>query len=390
MERKVWRAAGVVMVAAAMLVAALPALATGLPTAQATATPTWPEGVIIAQLVNGTVGAAPPADVPVTLYALDAALETVFFTRTAQTDSSGHARFEGVQIVPGQFYVVVVDYQNVLYYAEPQHFPPDQMTLTLLITVYESTADAGVIRIEQLHVILKAQTGRVLVDGVMVASNTSDRAYINRDGASLRVLLPHNAADLQFPDSAWSGRYVPLDDGFVDTEAVRPGQAHQVLFSFILPYDGQSLDVTLPALYRVQNVNVLVRGDGVQLNSPQLVASGSRQTPEGVYLNFASAGPLEAGQALSFRLTGRAAGAATAYWPVAIIGAALAVVLGALVWRRSRQAVPARVEAPDKEELLDAIADLDEAYEAGEIAESDYRREREELKSLLVEMMNNA
>jgi hypothetical protein len=45
------------------------------------------------------------------------------------------------------------------------------------------------------------------------------------------------------------------------------------------------------------------------------------------------------------------------------------------------------VNVEERERLLRSIADLDDAFEAGEIEEESYREERSELKARLLEIM---
>lgn len=70
--------------------------------------------------------------------------------------------------------------------------------------------------------------------------------------------------------------------------------------------------------------------------------------------------------------------------------AALAVVLGgAFYFYRSRQtATEPDEDEPeyDKETLLQAIADLDDQFDAGEIDEADYKAERQRLKTMLMDV----
>ncbi len=355
---------------------------------------TGTKGAVVGQLINGTAGAALSQPATLMLYALAPDLETVMFTRTAPSDASGQARFEGLDAAPGVLYAVVVEYQHAFYFSEPQHFPSGQTTLTLPVTIYEATSDPGVIRVDRMHVILDLLPGSVQIGELIVASNTSDRAFIGSDGASLRVALPGEASDLAFQDGVLGGRYFLAGDGFVDTEAVRPGQqTHQILFSFVLPYNGKSLDVALPISYLVQNINVLLPDMGVQLDSAQLTPGGSRQTQNGNYWLFNSIESLAAGQVLSFRLTGAVKGAgssaplSTSPWVMAGAAAALAACVGVVLWWQSRRAGQDADAPDDQDELLDAIAALDDEYEAGRIAQEDYERERAALKAELARQM---
>lgn len=350
-------------------------------------TPPPNRATIQGQVVNGTAGMAAPPNLPITLYALDAGLETVIFTRTTTADANGLARFDELDPTLDALYTLVADYRGAIYFSEPQRLPATQLTLTLPLTVYESTSDASVIHIDQLHLILDVRQDSLLIEQVWVVSNTSDRTFSNEDGTSLFIAVPASASDVRFDSNEPFARYAPVPNGFADTEAVRPGyRSHQILFSFVLPYDGQSLDVTIPLAYPAQNINLLMPDVGVRLSSNQLAAAGVRQAQGMTYLVF-SAQALAAGQTLSFRLSGPAP--ATAYhnslWAIGgVILAMIAVITGALVWRRqARQASAAR----EKERLLDEIAALDDAYEAGEIAPLAYQAQREKLKGRLIEMI---
>jgi hypothetical protein len=221
---------------------------------------------------------------------------------------------------------------------------------------------------------------------VLLVSNTSDRAFIGADGLSLRVPLPPNAAGLQFEGSALGEQYVSTPDGFADTQAIIPGSmSAQLVFSFRLLFDGNSLELALPVAYATQTINVLVPASGFTLTSDQLAAAGMRETANGTFLTFNSLAALAAGQTLRLRLSSAAGStAASASVPWLEIGLALAGVaaLGGLgLWWRARP--PART----KDELLDAIAALDDAYAAGQISAAEYDRERAALKAELVNLL---
>jgi uncharacterized protein HemX len=147
---------------------------------------------------------------------------------------------------------------------------------------------------------------------------------------------------------------------------------------------------------------VLVPEGGVKLASTQLAVAGSRDTQNGRMLNYVG-GSIAAGQAFALQLSGApsqgAAGGAPAeaggVSPLLVASAILllaAAGIVAFVWLR-QQRTPAETEeeAVDvytrREELLDAMAALDDDFEAGQIPEADYRRQRQELKAELVDLM---
>jgi hypothetical protein len=219
----------------------------------------------------------------------------------------------------------------------------------------------------------------------------------------VRFPLPPNATNVSFEDGAPGGRYQLAAGGFADTEAVPPGVgAAEILVSFDLPYDGKKLDLDLTAAYPIRSINVLVPEDGVKLASAQLAAAGSRDTQNGRMLNFVGGG-MAAGQAFALQLSGApslgAAGGAPAgtsgVSPLLVASAILllaAAGIVAFVWlKQQRPAAEPEEEAVDvyarREELLDAMAALDDDFEAGQIPEADYRRQRQELKAELVELM---
>jgi hypothetical protein len=109
------------------------------------------------------------------------------------------------------------------------------------------------------------------------------------------------------------------------------------------------------------------------------------------FQNF-TGGALAVGDTLAFDVSGQAGtGASAPATPVVsdrnglVIGlGALAVVLVGLgVWMFRRSPARAAVPAQSREDLLQAIVELDQDHEAGQVAEAEYQRERAWLKAEL-------
>jgi hypothetical protein len=144
----------------------------------------------------------------------------------------------------------------------------------------------------------------------------------------------------------------------------------------------------------VRRVNVLVSDLGVDLSGPGLQDLGPQVFEDQSFQNFDRTG-LAAGETLSFEVRGAAGTAATAGTgaprletsttglAIGLGGLALALVgIGLWLYRR-----PARPDpAAEREALIQAIADLDDAYAAGEIDPADYAAERAALKADLLEL----
>ena len=356
------------------------------PTATAITLPTG-QSAIVGTLANGTAGANVPVNQPLTLYALTQDGSSILFTRTATSDMGGQFAFDQLDPSPTTLYAIQTQYLKAYYTSEPLTFAHGGVTLTVPITVYETTTDAAAVYVEQMHMFFDFASGSTTVGQLFIVSNSGDRAYMGTDGTSLHLPLPPGATNVRFQDGELDGRYQSVSGGFADTEAIAPGVGTaQILVSYDLPYDGKKLDVSLPMAYPVKSVNVLVPDPGPKLTSPQLASAGSRQTQGGNMLNYVG-GNLAAGASLALQIS-----STSTPWVLIASAALLLVAVGivAFVWlRQQREAVEEEIEDPaaQQEELLDAIAELDDDFEAGHVAEADYRRQRAELKAELVELM---
>lgn len=380
-----------------------PATPSAAPPAGTTPTAVRPTAAVVGTLANGTAGASAPNRMPLTLYALDSEASTIMFTRTVTSDVGGRFVLDQLDPSPTIIYAVHVPYQKADYYSDLVTFAHGDLTVTMPITVYETTVDASAVQIEQMHLFFEFTPGRVVAGQLFIVTNSGDRAYLGAEGTSVRFSLPPNATNVSFEDGAPGGRFQLVAGGFADTEAVTPGVgAAEILVSFELPYDGKKLDLDLTAAYPIRNVNVLVPEGGVMLTSGQLAATGSRDTQNGKMLHFVGGG-LAAGQAFALQLSGApslepAGQASTGIGGVSPLLVASAILLlaaagiVAFVWlRQERATAEPEAEQVDldaqREEMLDAMAALDDDFEAGQIPEADYRRQRQELKAELVELM---
>ncbi|MFQ6059047.1 MAG: hypothetical protein ACE5MB_09255 [Anaerolineae bacterium] len=364
------------------------------------------DGVIEGQVVNGTAGATADsvAQLEITLHPFidDAPQETI----TTTTDAQGRFRFRGQARGSDRTYAVSAHYQGVDYFSGLLAFAEGETIIPAMVTIYETTEDDGAIRVERIHLIIDFFDKTMRVGEMFIFRNDGDRTYVGSERAhgegrrTLRFSLPPGATGLRFDDPRMGASVIPTEEGFFDTLPVLPGM-RQILLSYDLPYDSTTYRFAKTLEYSTTSLNILVADVGVQVSTDQLIPREPREVSGGArYLHFAGQNLARGAELviqfsnLPQRVSGEEVtpplgGQETLKWVglgLAVLAAAFA--LGYPLLRR-RWAVE-EVEEPlerEKEELLLALARLDDAFEAGEIPEVDYQRQRGEIKARLIEVM---
>jgi hypothetical protein len=330
----------------------------------------------------------------VTLYSFEdnAIIDTL--TTTAEID--GSFVFDAVAFAPGRQFVVTTQYQGVDYTSDPASFKPgtsgEAAVLDLPLPVYETTTDRAVLRVPQAHMFLEFnEPQQVTVGELYVFSNVSDKTLAASSDDPLRFSLPAGATEVDVQGGQSGDTFFHDEQGFGVIWTVPPGEGtSQILFSYKLPYDG-GLNFDQPMDYPVDSFNLLVSDLNVSVAGQGLQNLGLQDFQGEQFQNYSQAG-LSPGDRLQFDLSGEPS-AAPAEAPGASAGnplanTATAVGLGGLgvvllavgfyLFRRK----PAPPLAT-RDELLEAIAELDDDYAAQSVDEAEYRRERSRLKAEL-------
>ena len=353
-------------------------------------------GVISGTVINGTTG-APMPDLTVELGIFDQT--SLLEQRTAKTDSAGLFRLTELPTDAGIVFAGRVEYQGMPSSSDFISFEPGKNELNLPLSVFETTADASGVRADRVHFILDFGPGQAQIAELMVFSLDGNRAYVGDGTGVLRFTLPAGAQGLEIDGDTQDGRYQVTADGFVDKLPLQPGEStRQVLYRYSLPFTGDKLDFARTLPYAAANVNALVTDIGQKLTSgDQLVNQGVRETQQGNFYNLVGQN-LPAGQPVTIQMTGLAASAAAGaevtpttgggtatgrilLWVLIGLAAMGAVLLVALPLLRRRGAEAKG--AVTRDEVVDALARLDMAHEAGELSDAAYRDERMRLKAQL-------
>ncbi len=369
-------------------------------------------GIIEGQVVNGTagVGLDTVAGLEVTLHRLGPERDELVAVDT--TDEGGRFRFQDLSADAEVGYRFQLEYRGVTYGADVA-FSAGDTIVPIVATVYETTtSDEGIVTTRH-HLIVGFGANTLLVQELYVIDNTTDRIYVGGEEGTLRFFLPADATELSVDDVRLRLNTVETDEGFASLLPVAPGQA-QVLYSYLLPYDGTGRVLSPKVLYPTGDLDVMIADVGVQGESSDLTYRGLTGGEDTSYLHF-EARNLARGAEVQIRLsgapqlTGQAPLRGTSLhftlqrlWPwialaLALLGALLAFVQFYL--RPGRQALlpgaPSRTGGTgqgdsqlkiQRQELLQLVADLDDAFAEGRITQEGYRELRQSVRSRLTEI----
>ncbi len=370
-------------------------------------------GKISGQVVNGTTG-SPVSNQTLQLLMPRGGMQQV---ATAVTDANGHFAMALSDLATDSFYLLQATYQDVNYHAQIKF--DDRGQARADITVYDATRTAPPVRIQSARIILHAEGDKVHVQEMFAIRNSANppHSYVNSNG----TFLFHLAKTAGDPTAAVAGLMnmplpQPVNPGkgpgdFYIQYPLKPG-----LTVMVVAYDGDygsnKLDLADSVAYPIESVELLVSPSSLSVDSPLFKAAGAdAETGSQKYL--AENVPLNVELAAS--VGGEAAATASASPADSEVktlpnsmtrmgGLLLACFLLVLLWglgvrvakewpkwkvQQSASQLQKALEA-EVEKLFNSLADLDELFATGKIAEKPYWKERLELKARLVATLKKA
>lgn len=371
-------------------------------------------GVVQGQVINGTAGTAPKlAGLQVRLYLFSG--NTLKETRKADSNAQGAFRFDTVPTGSAWTAITSVEYAGVEYEGKPLDLT-NGTDFSSDVTIYETTTEDQALKVDRSHLIIEMGVGQLEVTELVVLNNTGDRTYVGSQEvvpnrrATARVALPTGASDVSFSSEDVGGAMVRTGEGFVDTRPIIPGTQQYVL-SYALPAEGSTYNLTKPIAYPTAAIDVLVDAPGAEVNAPSLNRLGVRQA-EGRDYQHLGGQSLQKGADLTIRFTGLgqpssaqtsrqgssgSVGTAQTPWWLNLVPLVALVALAPIVVLRLRRQdsepwpLPRRQTATaiqsERDRLLAAITELDERYEAGQLDEGAYRKQRQAVKDELINLM---
>ena len=376
----------------------------------------FPKGVLAhgessleGRLVNGTAGGDVPAGVPVTLHIIAPGSQVT--TESDVSDEEGRYEFSLPEAHEGTSYALVASYQGVDY---GQVLDTPLPSAGVAQIVYDSTSDLGFLEVDSAVLLIRPEDANDrTIDGTEVVSlvNTGDRTVVPdlSEGAAgemsfLRFSIPPMATGLRVDSDLSGGEIINVGPGFALTAPVPPGK-HLIGFSYQFPYEGNEVEFTRSFHVNTGSIRVLVHDSVKEMLGSGLLKVAPAAIGEDPYQAW-EAGPFASGTKITMEFTGLPQppwyqrtsdtvlhGIYPKVGILTVLGVALGTALLYSIFMPRMRSTPrlatAGSEAPgyvagSRQLILEAVADIDEAYERSEIPDIQYHAQREALMARLI------
>src|SRR6266571_2301099 len=395
-------------------------------------------GRIYGQLLDGTKHNAPLAGQSLTLQMAQG--NNARDLTSVTTDAHGMFSFSSLDTDKTINYALYTLYQGAQYYTnliDLSAKPVQQINLT----VYDATTSIANIAIVQANVLIDkadAQNSLITISENYIFENLGPTTYVGSLQANgskpnaLRFSLPKNARNVSLKSGFDGYQVIQVDAGFATDTAVPPGMS-QFAFSFQAPYTTSSYDFSYTIVYPTVNLSLLVPLN-MHASSAAMDSQGPVNANQRTFQQF-NAKKLLAQTQIHVQLDGLPVSQHAAnpqplnQNPLRIILAILfMLVIVSVTWfmyRLSRrQAMIGQKQTPrrgggvvdvgwgplgrpsssatrsfsndalpsqkdQQEALLQALLNLDKAFEAGTIKKAEYEERRTRTKAELRSLMSN-
>lgn len=362
------------------------------------------EGRISGVVTNGTPGGGPVDGLTVTLRPYLNFEEQQPITVTVGAD--GQFVFDGLPTAQEYVYLATTSYRGIDFGSQPARFESGA-SIDLPLPVYETGDAPGNIAVSLAQWFVDYEDGALLVGELYRVNHESDRVYTGGEEvapgkkAVLTFELPAGATNLALDGGNLGDRFILADGAVVDTQPLAPG-GRQILLRYLLPYSGTRAEIEHAVPYPVAQFQVLVNDQGADVTVDGFTQTGTQVAADREFATYDAANlPANEPVRVEFRHLARGAPAGSsnavlAYHPgllfglAALVGAAVLglAVLALALGRRSAEGAA----APDvtanlvakRQQLLQAIADLDDEHQAGSLDDETYQSQRTALKRSLL------
>ncbi|MDH5505969.1 MAG: c-type cytochrome, partial [Anaerolineae bacterium] len=355
-------------------------------------------GVITGTVTNGSGGELPD-DLTVSLFGVEHM--NLVVEEDIAVDANGAFVFDTIEMAVNRIYLVTVTHGGVTYRSEAVFVQPEDTSLDLPITMYDSTSDTSGLVITSVQVIFEFSTpDLVRVIQLYHIANTGSSTIVPVDAQSavFSIELPEGATDLIFEDANTQENFIFTETGFGDPRPIQPGEeGQQLFFAYSMPYT-RKLGLTLPFALPVEKLFFYVPEGDLRLSGGAIQDLGPRDLGGFVFQVFGQEFSPPNMAEVSVVLSGRNPIGNSQWFGLTVDSGtwyglgALLITLGSVAWwtNTGRSEKTSRPAAVRREDILDEILELDDAYMAGEFSEAKYRQLRAQLKAMLRNILDEA
>ena len=354
-------------------------------------------------VVNGTSSGQVPANLQVSLRILHSSQEIE--NRTTEVDEEGSFEFQDVPSDEDSLYGIFTDYQGVRYSLQLDSMPP---STSPELAIYETVTSSEAITLDSDVMIVGWADAEERILGVLESVgvlNSADRTFVSDleqagDMNFLRFSLPPSYMNLDVQSTLVGGDVVPVDRGFALTTPIPPG-LHELLFTYLVEYDGDSIAIVRSFPFGANSFTVLIPEELATLEAPALENMGSTLIGDTQFLNLEGKS-FQRDATVNIDIRGLpqpsllqrtknvlGGGTIAAVGIPLVVGLILAGLLAYVLFlRRSRRVLVAqRLPVEEgRQALIASIARLDDLFEQGEITEHQYKERRTALKGRLLQL----
>ena len=314
----------------------------------------------------------------------------------AKTDSEGHFVFTGLLTDPAYTYILMLPFQQVVYYSQDFTFEEKETTKSVPIEVYDSTNINASIKVETAHAVISASKDSLTVMEFWQFVNESDRAYIGpqkgtaeQNGEILKFSLPEGATNVQYSEGLveYSAGEKKVD--LIDTTPVLPGEK-QIIYSYVINNSSGKYTFSRDVTYPIAKYNLLVNGENIEISATQL-KKGEPFNMGGTLFTRLSGTNFAPGDRITAELSGPSKPITqNTILLIAIVLVVILIVFTLVYTTRKRTlqlATPDDNSIQTRQRMLSQLARLDDDFENQQISEENYLMERAAIKEKLMRVM---
>lgn len=342
-------------------------------------------GSVSGTVINGTTGGPIPAGLEISIAQLDGTRKEKS-RKTVRTDSQGRFSADAFDRQDGDRFLIATTYLGVTYSKLTEASLTDEQVVEM--KVFETIADSAAIQVtSDTMTVVRGDDDQMEILEVIRIENRSDRTYIGTPSETgeglpqtVRLPLPPGAFDVSLSDTLSAKGVEASAEGLVTSEPVLPGEtSYSYAYKIKAPRSGWQL--RRPIVYPTSRIDLII-DDRLTTTAPGFDLQERPNLGGRIYRRYRS-GPFQAGDILGADVGYPQDTTRTGLW--AGLGAAvlLLMILGAATVRARTKPKP--VTRTDRDELIRKIAELDAAFEEGEMQEAPYQSARQRLKKELIE-----